>query len=92
MNNSVSHASTDFVVFAIENTAKRLGIPGSKVYQALQSSNGIQDFLYPSYPTLHTQGKEYIVDEVLEYLKEHHAAITSREKELWEYIMVQQPK
>lgn len=57
-----------------------------------QSSNGIQDFLYPSYPTLHTQGKEYIVDEVLEYLKEHHAAITSREKELWEYIMVQQPK
>ena len=49
MNNSVSHASTDFVVFAIENTAKRLGIPGSKVYQALQSSNGIQDFLYPSF-------------------------------------------
>lgn len=70
MNNSVSHTSTDFVVFAIENTAKRLGIPGNKVYQALQSSNGIQDFLYPSYPTLHTQGKEYITREVIEYLNE----------------------
>ena len=62
--------ATEFVVFCIENTAMRLGISGDILYKEMKRLNAIEEFLYPSYPTLHTQGKDYIVDEVLTYLKQ----------------------
>lgn len=65
---TLDERSTEFVVFCIENTAARLNRPGIEVYTELQNLDGIESFLYASYPTLHTQGKEYIVDEVLEYI------------------------
>jgi len=68
----VEKRATEFVVFCIENTAEALGVSGDAVYRALAASDGISGFLYPSYPALHTQGKEYIVDEVISYLKEHN--------------------
>lgn len=64
--------ATEFVVFCIENTAARLKRTGQEVYKELKRTNGIEYFLYPSYVALHTQGKEYIVDEVLEYIRQHN--------------------
>lgn len=69
---SQSQRETEFVIFCIENTAARLGISGTQVYHELQRSNGISDFLYPSYTALHTQGKDYIVDEVIQYISIHN--------------------
>ena len=63
--------ATEFVVFCIENTALRLGIPGTELYQELKRLDAVRQFLYPSYPTLHTQSKDYIVDETLEYLRQN---------------------
>lgn len=70
-------AATEFAVFSIENTARRMNVPGDVVYKALSDTDGIKGFLLPSYPALHTQSKEYIVDEVMAYLKAHHSAILS---------------
>ncbi len=61
---------TEFAVFCIEHTAEYLGISADKIVQELVKTNGIRDFLYKSYPTLHTQGKEYIVQEVLAYIRQ----------------------
>ena len=66
----------EFAVFCIQNTAKRLGIPGQAVYRALCETDGINTFIIPSYDILHTQSKEYIVDETLEYLRHHTPSIT----------------
>ena len=63
---------TEFAVFCIENTAKRLQASGDVVYRELARTGGIESFLYPSYTTLHTQSKEYIVDEVLNYIGKHN--------------------
>lgn len=63
---------TEFVVFCIENTAERLKCNGNDVIEALDKSHGVEDFLYPSYEALHTQGKDYIVDEVIGYLRNHN--------------------
>ena len=65
-----SPRATEFVVFAIENVAKRLGRSGADVYRALVACDGINGFLYPSYDTLHTQGKDYIVDETIGWLRD----------------------
>ena len=66
----------EFAVFCIENTAKRLGASGRAVYRALCETDGINTFIIPSYDILHTQSKEYIVDETLEYLRHHTPSIT----------------
>lgn len=63
---------TEFVVFCIENTAERLKCSGNDIITALDKTHGVEDFLYPSYEALHTQGKEYIVDEVIDYLETHN--------------------
>ena len=73
----LENRKTEFVVFCIENTAERLRCSGYDILTALDKTNGVEDFLYPSYDALHTQGKEYIVDEVLDYLKKHHITISS---------------
>jgi len=71
---SQAQRETEFVIFCIENTARRLGVSGAEVYRQLERSNGISRFLYPSYPALHTQGKDYIVDEIIQYLAYHNPA------------------
>ncbi len=63
---------TEFAVFCIENTAAELGVLGKEVYDALKETDGISVFLYPSYDVLHTQGRQYIVEETLAYLKKHN--------------------
>ncbi|MEG1545252.1 MAG: DUF3791 domain-containing protein [Tannerellaceae bacterium] len=65
---TIDDRSTEFVVFCIENTAARIDRSGSEVYSELLKLNAIETFLYASYPALHTQSKEYIVDEVLEFI------------------------
>ena len=66
----------EFAVFCIENTARRLGKSGQEVYHALSETDGISTFIIPSYEILHTQSKEYIIDEILEYLRHHSPSIT----------------
>ena len=31
---------------------------------------------YPSYPTLYTQSKDYIVDETIEYIRQHNPRLS----------------
>ena len=61
---------TEFVIFCIENVAKKLNKSGSEVYQGLKRLHAIDALLYASYETLHTQSKDYIVDEVVRTLNE----------------------
>lgn len=72
MEKTLQSRQTEFAVFCIENTADRLKLSGKDVVDELEKTNGIKNFLYPSYEMLHTQGKEYIVDEVLEYIHKYN--------------------
>ncbi len=72
--------ATEFAVFCIENTATRLQCTGFEVFQELQRTDGIKKFLFPSYSVLHTQSKEYIVDEVLEYISRHNPTFVEQHK------------
>ena len=72
---SKDQKATEFAVFCLENTAKRIGMNPREVLQELKRTDGVEHFLYPSYPTLHTQGKEYIVDEVLKYICKHNPVL-----------------
>ncbi len=61
----------EFAIFCIENVAGRLGESGEKVFYALTvTSNILYDYIIPCYETLHTQDKEYIVDDILGVMEE----------------------
>lgn len=72
---------TDFAVFCIESVADRLHISGQTVVDELMKTDGISKFLYPSYEALHTQGKEYVVDEVLAYIRKANPSFGRKEGE-----------
>ena len=61
----------EFAVFCIENVADALGKPSGAVYRALAGDDGIlRQYIIPSYDVLHTQGRNYIVDDILDIMKE----------------------
>ena len=61
----------EFAIFCIENIAAKLGVSAEKVYDALtEKSDILNDYIIPEYEILHTQGKEYIVDDIIEGMKE----------------------
>ena len=61
----------ELAVYCIENVAEALGKTSAAVYRSLAGTNGIlNQYIVPSYDVLHTQGKEYIVDDILDVMKE----------------------
>jgi hypothetical protein len=65
----------DFAIFCIENVAERLGIKGDKAYKLLAAdSHLLDDYIIPSYDSLHTQGKDYIINDIIDYMREEGLA------------------
>lgn len=61
----------EFAVFCVENVAAKLGIGAEKVYKVFtDKSNILKDYIIPEYEILHTQSKEYIVDDIIELMQE----------------------
>lgn len=58
----------EFIIYCVENTAGRLQRYGSDVYNKLKELGVINNYINAFYDTLHTQGKAYIVDSILEYI------------------------
>lgn len=61
----------EFAIFCIENVAIYLKRNAQEVYKMLtEESNILYEYIVPEYEMLHTQSREYIVDElILEYDK-----------------------
>ena len=61
----------DFAIFCIENVAIYLGVEAEKIYEALTvKSDILKEYIVPCYEVLHTQGKEYIVEDIVGLMKE----------------------
>lgn len=60
----------EYVLFCIEGIAKNLGKDGREVYQILtEDSDILNSYIVPSYDVLHTQGKDYIIEDILDVMK-----------------------
>lgn len=61
----------EFAIFCIENIALKLGKNAEEVYQALtEKSNILNSYIIPEYEVLHTQGKDYIVNDIISLMEE----------------------
>ena len=60
----------EFAVFCIENIARRLNRNGAEVYSLLaEKSDILTTYILANWEVLHTQDKDYIVDDILEVCK-----------------------
>jgi hypothetical protein len=61
----------EFTIFCVESLSERLNISAKKIYKMLKNDTNILEcYIIPSYEPLHTQSKNYIVDDLIEVLKE----------------------
>jgi hypothetical protein len=68
----------EFSVFCIESIAEKLGLTGDIVYEMLtKQSNILNDYIISCYDVLHTQGKEYIVEDIIDVMKQKGVNVSS---------------
>lgn len=61
----------EFAIFCIENIAAYLKRDAREIYKMLtKESDILNSYIVPEYEMLHTQGKEYIVNDIVEVMKE----------------------
>lgn len=55
----------EFAIFCIESVAIKLGVDAEQVYKAFtQKSDILNGYIVPEYEVLHTQRRDYIVEEL----------------------------
>lgn len=57
----------EFVLFCVEMYAQRGGVSGAVVMKRFDET-GVLSFLRNNYEVLHTQGRDYILSEIDQYL------------------------
>ena len=66
----------EFAVFCIENVAAKLGVDAERVYHAFtEKSDILNGYIVPEYEVLHTQSRDYIVDDLVVVIKERGVEI-----------------
>ena len=61
----------EFSVFCIESVSEKLGLDGEEVYRLLtEQSKILEEYIIPNYDILHTKSKEYIVEDIIEYMRQ----------------------
>ncbi len=61
----------EFTVFCIENIAMRLEKNAEEIYQVLaEKSDILNSYIIPEYEVLHTQSKDYIVEDIISLIEE----------------------
>lgn len=63
----------DFITFCVGIMADALHWSASRVYSALRSTGLLTGYIVPCYDVLHTFGKDYIVEDLTEALREKGA-------------------
>lgn len=59
----------EFAIFCIENVAAKLNKDAVATYDILKTSGILDEYILPCYDVLHTQGKDYIINDIIELMK-----------------------
>ncbi|WP_181976404.1 DUF3791 domain-containing protein [Segatella copri] len=52
----------------VEGAARKLGVPYIEIYERMRKVDLINKFILPHYDTLHTESREYLIEDVIECL------------------------
>ena len=57
-----------FAASCVEGAARKLGVPYIEIYDRMRKVDLINKFILPHYDTLHTESREYLIEDVIECL------------------------
>ena len=61
----------EFAVFCVENLATDLNMDPTEVYDLLtEESDILSSYIIPCYDTLHSQDKQYIIEDIKQVMRE----------------------
>ena len=60
----------DFSIFILYSLADKWNKTPAAVYRILNSTGILDNYIIACYDVLHTQGKEYLVEDITDYVKE----------------------
>lgn len=60
----------EFATYCIGNLSRRLGLSQTEVYNMLADSGILGDYIIGRYDVLHTFGKEYLMDDLVDFMRE----------------------
>lgn len=69
----------EFVTFAIGSVAERVSKSPAEIYWLFKQLNIIDEYLVPAYDVLHTFGRQYLVNDVLELMQEKGVKLGQKE-------------
>ncbi len=58
-----------FTIFCIQSIADHLQMNAKDIYQKMKNSGIISNYIIPCYDILHSFSKEYIIEDLIEYMK-----------------------
>ena len=59
-----------FSIFMLNSLADKWKMSPAKVYKILNSTGILDNYIIKCYDVLHTQGKEYLVEDITDYVRE----------------------
>ena len=66
----MSPEQMEFAVFCIGCVADELKLSPTRVYDILKENSVLQNYIVEFYDVLHTQSREYIVEDIINLMKE----------------------
>lgn len=63
-------SAESFSIFMLYGLADKWNMTPAAVYKILNKTGILDDYIIGCYDVLHTQGKEYLVEDIAEYVKE----------------------
>lgn len=61
-----------FAASCVEGAARKLGVPYIEIYERMRKVDLINKFILPHYDTLHTESREYLIEDVIETCAQLH--------------------
>lgn len=66
----MDNETLEFVTYCISKLAQVLKMSQREVYRRLKQSGILYDYIVPSYDVLHTFSSRYLVEDLINYMKE----------------------
>lgn len=60
----------EFVTYCVGQLSLLLKLPQREVYKRLKTSGILYDYIVPSYDVLHTFGSRYLMEDIMDFMKE----------------------
>ncbi|MDE6368516.1 MAG: DUF3791 domain-containing protein, partial [Muribaculaceae bacterium] len=60
----------EFVTYCISKLSQQLKLSQQEVYDRLNRSGILYDYIVPSYDVLHTFGSRYLMEDLTDYMRE----------------------